>query len=95
MPHKNQLLTICLIAISSDFFESVLPKPELSGDVDFPDKLLGEECLSTCFGGTELLLACNVAPLGRRPLEGEHDCRLGLALGRRWTTWCSRPTSYG
>lgn len=28
--------TICLIAISRDFFESVLPKPELSEDKDFP-----------------------------------------------------------
>lgn len=34
-----RLISICLIAISSDFFESVLPKPELSGDEDFPDKL--------------------------------------------------------
>lgn len=43
--------TICLIAISKDFLESVLPKPELSGDEDLADKLLWGECLSSCFGG--------------------------------------------
>lgn len=49
--------TICLIAISRDFFESVLPKPELSGDdVDFPDKLPRGECLSSCLGGASFLI---------------------------------------
>lgn len=47
-------ISICLIAISKDFLESVLPNPELSGDEDFPDKLLRGECLSSCFGGTSL-----------------------------------------
>lgn len=47
-------MSICLIAISKDFLESVLPKPELSGDGDFPDKLPREECLTPCFGGTSL-----------------------------------------
>lgn len=33
--------TICLIAISKDFLDSVRPKPELSGEeADFPDMLL-------------------------------------------------------
>lgn len=31
--------TICRIAISRDFFESVLPKPELSGEEDFAERL--------------------------------------------------------
>lgn len=31
--------------------------------------------------GTELPLTCSIEPLGRRPLEGEHDCRLGLPVG--------------
>ena len=47
--------TICLIAISRDFFESVLPKPELSGDEDdFPERLPRGECLSSSFGGASL-----------------------------------------
>lgn len=49
-----RLISICLIAISKDFFESDLPKPELSGDDDFPDKLLRGDCLSSCIGGTNL-----------------------------------------
>lgn len=50
LPGILRLISICLIAISRDFFDSVLPKPELSGDdPDFPD-ILGE-CLSSCFGG--------------------------------------------
>jgi len=32
-------ISICLIAISRDFLESVLPNPALSGDEDFADKL--------------------------------------------------------
>jgi len=101
------------MAISKDFFESVLPKPELSGDEDFPVRKRGE-CLSSCLGGasfrifitlstilvpittgltlslilerprlnagTELPLGC-IMPLGPRPLDGEHDCRLGRPLG--------------
>ena len=31
--------------------------------------------------GTELPLTCSIAPLGGHPLEGEHDCRLGLPVG--------------
>ncbi|KAE8669343.1 hypothetical protein F3Y22_tig00112249pilonHSYRG00318 [Hibiscus syriacus] len=30
---------------------------------------------------TELPLTCSIEPLGGRPLEGEHDCRLGLLIG--------------
>lgn len=50
LPGIVRLISICRIAISKDFFESDLPKPELSGD-DFADKLLCGECLSSCFGG--------------------------------------------
>lgn len=40
LPGMLRLISICLIAISRDFFESVLPKPELSGDEDdFPERL--------------------------------------------------------
>jgi hypothetical protein len=39
------------MAISKDFFESVLPKPELSGDDDFPVRLPLGECLPSCLGG--------------------------------------------
>lgn len=43
---------MCLIAMSKDFFESVLPKPELSGDeADLPDRLLRGEFLSSIIGG--------------------------------------------
>ena len=46
---------MCLIAISRDFFESVLPKPELSREVDnFAVGLL--RGLSSCFGGTSFLI---------------------------------------
>lgn len=34
------LIPICRIAISNDFFESDLPKPALSGEEDFPERLL-------------------------------------------------------
>ncbi|KAK6933025.1 hypothetical protein RJ641_035919 [Dillenia turbinata] len=54
------------MAMSKDFLESVLPKPELSGDdEDFPD-MLGE-CLSSCFGGTSfrmfITLSTILAPI--------------------------------
>lgn len=52
LPETLCLISICLIAISKDFFDNDLPKPELSGDEDFADKLLCGECLSSCFGGT-------------------------------------------
>lgn len=49
--------TICLIAISKDFFESVLPKPELSGDGDdLPDRLLRGEFLTSILGGASFLI---------------------------------------
>lgn len=38
LPGMLRLISMCLIAISRDFLESVLPKPELSGEEDFPDK---------------------------------------------------------
>lgn len=52
LPETLCLISICLIAISKDFFDNDLPNPELSGDEDFADKLLCGECLSSCFGGT-------------------------------------------
>lgn len=48
---EKKSCTICLIAMSKDFLERDRPKPELSGDEDFPDKLLWGECLSSCLGG--------------------------------------------
>lgn len=43
---------MCLIAISKDFFDSVLPNPVLSGEEDLADKLLLGECLLlSCLGG--------------------------------------------
>lgn len=49
--------TICLIAISKDFFESVRPKPELSGDEDdLPDRLLRGEFLTSILGGASFLI---------------------------------------
>ena len=50
--NTQKIHTICLIAISKDFFESDLPKPELSGDEDdLPDRLLWGEFLSSSLGG--------------------------------------------
>lgn len=44
---------MCRKAMSRDFFESDLPKPELSRDEDdFPAELLWPEPLLSCFGGT-------------------------------------------
>lgn len=52
LPGTVRLISMCLMAISKDFFERFLPKPELSGDEDFPDKFLRGESLSSCLGGT-------------------------------------------
>lgn len=50
-----RLMSICLIAISSDFFDNVLPNPALSGDKeDFIEEVL-LECWSSIFGGASLL----------------------------------------
>lgn len=52
-----RLISICLRAISRDFFDSVLPKPVLSGDSDgFPGRLLCIDRGSSCFGGASLLM---------------------------------------
>lgn len=49
--NRKRMITMWRIAISRDFFESVLPKPELSGDEDdFPELPWGD-CLSSCLGG--------------------------------------------
>lgn len=55
--------TICRIAISSDFFDSDLPKPELSGDDDLADKLLCGECLSSFLGGTNFLMLITLSTI--------------------------------
>lgn len=39
LPETLCLISICLIAISKDFFDNDLPKPELSGDEDFADQV--------------------------------------------------------
>jgi len=105
--------TICLIAISKDFFESDLPKPELSGDEDDLPERLWKEFLSSILGGANFRIFITLStilvpittgltlsfaleyarltagielpveremPLLEHPLEGEHDCRLGLPL---------------
>lgn len=55
LPGIVRLISICLMAMSSDFLESVRPKPVLSGEeADFPDKL--GECLSSCLGGANFLI---------------------------------------
>lgn len=54
-PGMLRLMSMCLIAISKDFLDSVRPKPELSGEeADLPDMLLRGECLSSCLGGASL-----------------------------------------
>lgn len=110
LPGTLLLISICRSAISKDFFESVLPNPEPSGD-DFPVRLFWTPRWSSCFGGanfrmlttlsTILFPICTgltmsllfvrarliagtelpllwVLPCGALPLEGEHDCLLGL-----------------
>lgn len=57
LPGMLRLISICLIAMSRDFFESVLPNPVLSGDEDdFPERLPRGECLSSCLGGASFLM---------------------------------------
>lgn len=41
-PLMLRLMSICLIAISKDFFERVLPNPELSDNEDLPELLWAE-----------------------------------------------------
>lgn len=51
-----RLISMCLKAISRDFFDIVLPKPMLSGEVDdFPLRLLLLVRRSSCFGGASFL----------------------------------------
>lgn len=42
LPCMVRLMSMCRKAISRDFFDSVLPKPKLSEDNDFPAELLLE-----------------------------------------------------
>ncbi|KAF3791310.1 hypothetical protein EJ110_NYTH14593 [Nymphaea thermarum] len=59
---------MCLRAMSSDFFESVLPKPVLSGEADFPKGLFGEDRKLSCLGEEPDLRAFGATGL---PLEAE------------------------
>lgn len=53
LPGALLLISICLIAISKDFFESDLPNPELSGEEDdLPERLWGEFLLSSLGGAS-------------------------------------------
>lgn len=62
LPGMLRLMSICRIAISRDFFESVRPNPELSGDeADFPDKL--GECLSSCLGGANFRILITLSTI--------------------------------
>lgn len=111
LPEMLFRISICLKAMSRDFLESVLPKPELSREENFP--AVWADRWSSSFGGTSflmfttlstilvpittgltlsVLLECalrtegmvELLPLGfptdDLPLEGEHDCLLGLPL---------------
>lgn len=50
-PEMLCLISMCLIAMSKDFFDNVLPKPVLSGDEECAYKLLRGECLLSCLAG--------------------------------------------
>lgn len=64
LPGTLFLISICLIAISKDFFESVLPKPELSGDDDdLPDRLLWGELFTSGRGGASFLIFINLSTI--------------------------------
>lgn len=64
LPGTLFLISICLRAISKDFFESVLPKPELSGDDDdLPDRLLWGELLTSGRGGASFLIFISLSTI--------------------------------
>lgn len=69
------------MAISKDFFESVLPNPALSGDEDFPDKLLWGECLSSCLGGASFLIFITLSTI-LVPTRAGLTLSLALACNR-------------
>lgn len=58
-----RLISICLIAISRDFFESVLPKPILSGNEDDFPALLFVVLRSSCFGGASFLMLTTLSTI--------------------------------
>ena len=60
---ENRWHTMCLMAISRDFLDSVLPKPKLSGDEDFPDRFPRGECLSSCLGGANLRMLITLSTI--------------------------------
>lgn len=81
LPGIVRLISICRMAISKDFFESVLPNPALSGDEDFPDKLLWGECLSSCLGGASFLIFITLSTI-LVPTRAGLTLSLALACNR-------------
>ncbi|PSS34672.1 Zonadhesin like [Actinidia chinensis var. chinensis] len=64
MTNRARNRTIYLKAISSDVFESILPKPEFSWDnKDFPEELLFLEIWPSCFGGASFLMVTTLSTI--------------------------------
>lgn len=76
------LRTMWRMAISRDFFESDLPKPELSGDEDFAERLPRGESLSSCFGGTSFRIFITLSTIFV-PIEAGLELSLILYGERR------------
>lgn len=75
--------TICLKAISRDFFESVLPKPELSSDEDdFPVELVWVARWLSCFGGASFLMFTTLSTI-LLPISTGFTSPLPLAFALR------------
>lgn len=64
------VLTICLIAISSDFLDILLPKPELSGDDFIVGLQSPERWLLLCLGGGSFLAVFTLSDVLFRIKEG-------------------------
>ncbi|KAG6383321.1 hypothetical protein SASPL_156931 [Salvia splendens] len=60
---------------------NVLPNPALSGDKDFPDKLLWGECLSSCLGGASFLIFITLSTI-LVPTRAGLTLSLALACNR-------------
>lgn len=69
------------MAISNDFLERFLPKPELSGDEDLADKLLLGECLFSCFGGANFRIFITLSTI-LVPITTGLTLSLALACNR-------------
>lgn len=63
LPGLLRLISICLKAMSKDFFDRVLPKPVLSGADDFPVTLLWADRWSSCFGGANLRMLITLSTI--------------------------------